>query len=65
MWDLSSPSRAGNHILCTARQIPNHWTTREVPTLCLLLHRTTVASLLRIILSGDTREVENSIEKFY
>ena len=28
MWDLSSPTRV---VLCIARQIFNHWTTREVP----------------------------------
>ena len=34
-WDLSSPTRDKTHI-CTARQILNRWTTREVPIwLCL------------------------------
>ena len=31
MWDLSSWTRDQNHISCLARQIPNHWTTRELP----------------------------------
>ena len=30
IWDLSSPTRDKTHI-CTARQILNRWTTREVP----------------------------------
>ena len=33
MWNLSSPTRDWTHAHCIARQIPNHWTTREVPTL--------------------------------
>ena len=33
MWDLSSPTRDWTHILCIARQILNHWTTKEVPSL--------------------------------
>ena len=32
MWDLSSPARNGTHVPCTGRWIPNHWTTREVPS---------------------------------
>ena len=31
MWDLSSPTRGQIHVPCLARQILNHWTTREVP----------------------------------
>ena len=30
-WDLSSPARDGTHAPCFARQILNHWATREVP----------------------------------
>ena len=30
MWDLSSLTRDRTHILCIARWILNHWTTREV-----------------------------------
>ena len=30
-WDPSSQTRDQTHIPCTARQTPNHWTTREVP----------------------------------
>ena len=30
MWDLSSQTRDRTHILCSRRQIPNYWTTREV-----------------------------------
>ena len=33
MWDLSSLTRDGTHILCLERQILNHWTTGEVPIL--------------------------------
>ena len=33
MWDLSSPTRNQTRIPCTGRQIFNHWTTREVPSL--------------------------------
>ena len=32
MWDLSSPSRDQIRVPCIARQILNHWTTREVPS---------------------------------
>ena len=31
MCDLSSPMRGWTCVPCTARQILNHWTTREVP----------------------------------
>ena len=31
MWDLSSRIRDQTHIPCIARQILNHWATREVP----------------------------------
>ena len=39
MWDLSSPTRDWTRVACIARQIPNHWTTRKVPSLpfCSLL----------------------------
>ena len=30
MWDLSSQTRDRTHILCSRRQIPNYWTTREI-----------------------------------
>ena len=30
MWDLGSPSRDQTRVPCIARQILNHWTTREV-----------------------------------
>ena len=37
IWDLSSPTRNQTRIPCTGRQIFNHWTTREVPSLqCFL-----------------------------
>ena len=32
MWDLSSQTRDGSHILCIGRWGLNHGTTREVPT---------------------------------
>ena len=32
MWDLGSPSRDQTHVPGIARQILNHWTTREVPS---------------------------------
>ena len=31
MWDMSSLTSDWTHIPCIARQILNHWTTREVP----------------------------------
>ena len=31
MWDLGSLIRDRTHVPCIARQIPNHWTTRDVP----------------------------------
>ena len=30
-WDLRSPTRDQTHAPCVARQILNHWTTREIP----------------------------------
>ena len=30
-WDLTSPIRDRTQVSCIARQILNHWTTREVP----------------------------------
>ena len=36
MWDLSSQTGDQTGIPCIARQILNHWTTREVPHLPLL-----------------------------
>ena len=30
-----SQTRDRTHVACIARQILNHWTTREVPRLCL------------------------------
>ena len=30
-WDLSSRTRDQTHVSCIGRQIPNQWTTREVP----------------------------------
>ena len=30
MWDLSSPTKDQTFILCIARQILQHWATREV-----------------------------------
>ena len=36
MWDPSSPTRDRTQILCIARQILNHWTTKDVPTPFLL-----------------------------
>ena len=32
MWNLSSLTRDRTHIPCIAKQILNHWTTREVPS---------------------------------
>ena len=31
VWNLSSLIRDRTHVPCMARQILNHWTTREVP----------------------------------
>ena len=33
MWDSSFPTRDQTPAPCVARQILNHWTTREVPSL--------------------------------
>ena len=41
MWDLSSLTRGGTCILCIARWIYNHWTTREVPDLIFLKRENT------------------------
>ena len=32
VWNLSSQSTDWTHSLCMARPIPNHWTTREIPS---------------------------------
>ena len=37
MWDLSSPTKDWTCTPCFGRQSPNHWTTREVPGLCIWL----------------------------
>ena len=39
MWDRSSPTRAQTCIPCIARQILNHWTTREVSSWVLMLEK--------------------------
>ena len=31
MWHLRSPTRSGTHVPYIGRQIPNHWTARELP----------------------------------
>jgi len=31
LWDLGSPTRDWTNVLCIAKWILNHWTTREVP----------------------------------
>ena len=36
LWELSSPTRDQTCIPCVGRQIPNHWTTREVPEIIIL-----------------------------
>ena len=33
MWGLSSQTRDQTHVPCIGRQILNHWTAREVPTI--------------------------------
>ena len=33
LWNLSSPTRDGTRVSCVARGIPDHWSTREVPSL--------------------------------
>ena len=38
MWDLSSLTRDQTHVPCIARQIPNHWTPREVPVIYYFMH---------------------------
>ena len=38
MWDPSSLTRDQNQVPCIARQILNHWTTREVPRITILFH---------------------------
>ena len=35
--NLNSPTRNQSHIPCVARQILNHWATREVPEVCDLI----------------------------
>ena len=35
MWDLSSLTRDRTCVPCLGRQILNHWTSREVPKVCI------------------------------
>ena len=51
MWDLSSPTRDGTCVLCIARQILNHWTTKEVPIpdLSVLFERWSLQSQKQLI----------------
>ena len=37
MWDLSSQTRDGTRTPCNGRRSLNHWTTREVPVLLLIV----------------------------
>ena len=37
MWGLSSLARDQTYVFCIGRQILNHWTTREVPNVELLM----------------------------
>ena len=37
IWDLSSLTRDGILLPRIGRQIPNHWTTRAIPTFCILI----------------------------
>ena len=39
MWDLSSPTRDQTGVPCIARQVLNHWTTREVPSQSILARK--------------------------
>ena len=45
MWDLGSSVRVQTCILCLARQSLNHWTTREVPIIVILLKEITKTPL--------------------
>ena len=38
MWDLSSLTRDQTHIPCMAKEIRNHWTTKEVPPWLFFYH---------------------------
>ena len=51
MWDLSFPMRDWTRIPCTARQILNYWTTREVP---LFISRSVKMSIYWYILEATT-----------
>ena len=37
LWDLNSLTGDQTHVLCIGRQILNHWATREVPKLYVLI----------------------------
>ena len=52
LWDLSYPTRDQTLIPCIARQVLNHWTTREVPSLSSrLLHATDLHLPMATLLS--------------
>ena len=40
MLDLSSPTKDQTHTTCIGRWSLNHWTTKEVPRVLLLMERT-------------------------
>ena len=59
MWDLSSLTGDQTHVPCIARQILNHWTTREVPwpyfnSIPIMLYGYSVAWNIQGVLSEIT-----------
>ena len=54
MWDLSSPTRDWNHILCIWRWILNHLTIREVPWLLLMRENQILVKLMAGLQVGET-----------
>ena len=56
MRDLSSPARDRTHILSFGRWILNHWTTREVPQMSVVLRPVTR--------SGDHRDKGCAVSRF-
>ena len=45
MWDISFLTRDRTHVPCIGRQIPNHWTTKEVPLISSFFSPSTLPSL--------------------
>ena len=65
MWDLSSQTRDWTCIPCNGRWILNHWTTREVPCLTLVIEGATAMGILQNPEWSQSWSWWNQRSKFY